>query len=160
MRELALRYVGRFATTRARLLTYLARKLRERGWESETAPDLDALADRLTELNYVDDAAYAQMKGAAMTRRGLGVRRIRSGLQADGVGEIDRAGAEDAARSSKWDAANSLARRKRIGPYATNPADPALRQKQIATFLRAGHDFATARAWVEADPDTLPERDE
>lgn len=159
LRDLALHYVGRFATTRGRLLSYLHRKVRERGWESETSPDFEALANRLAELGYVDDAAYAQMKGAAMTRRGLGVRRVRTTLQADGVAEVDREGAEDKARDEAWDAADTLARRKRIGPYALAAADPAVRQKQIATFLRAGHDFATARAWIQAAPGQFPEKE-
>ena len=32
LNELALAYVARYATSRAKLLAYLARKLRERGW--------------------------------------------------------------------------------------------------------------------------------
>ena len=43
--ELALRYVGRYATTRAKLRAYLARKLRERGWDGAREPDLDGLAE-------------------------------------------------------------------------------------------------------------------
>ncbi|MEO8723188.1 MAG: RecX family transcriptional regulator [Sphingobium sp.] len=160
LRELALRYVGRFATTRARLLTYLARKVRERGWSSEEPPAFEVLADRLVELGYINDASYAVMKGAAMARRGLGPRRIRAGLQADGVGETERAEADEQALAAKWDAANALARRKRIGPYALVRADPATYQRQIAAFVRAGHDFSTARRWVEAAPGQMPEASE
>ena len=160
LRDLALHYVGRFATTRARLAAYLARKLRERGWEGDAPPDVEAIVARMTELHYIDDAQYGVMKGAAMARRGLGPRRIRSGLQADGLDEADRQPAETQARNDAWDAAETLARRKRIGPFATTPADPAQRQKQIAMFARSGHDFATARRWVEAAPGELPDRDE
>ena len=35
LRELALRHVARFATSRGKLLAYLNRKLRERGWAGE-----------------------------------------------------------------------------------------------------------------------------
>jgi regulatory protein len=159
-RELALAYVGRFATTRARLAAYLTRKVKERGWGGDIPPDAAALAQNFADLHYVDDAGYALMKGAAMVRRGLGPRRIRAGLQADGVVEADRADAEEQARDAQWAAAAALARRKRIGPYALAPADAPLREKQIATFLRAGHDFATARRWVEAAPGEPPERAE
>lgn len=160
LRELALRYVGRFATTRARLLSYLTRKIRERGWSGESPADPDGLADRLVELRYIDDAGYAVMKGAAMARRGLGPRRIRAGLQADGVDEPDRAEAEEQANATQWDSAHALARRKRIGPYATTEIAPSARQRHIAAFLRAGHDFATARRWVEAQPGEIPEATE
>jgi len=163
LRELALAYVGRFATTRARLIRYLERKLRERGWDGENSADLDALAERFAELGYIDDAGYARMKGAAMERRGLGVRRIMQALHADGVAETDRSEAERQAKHGKWDAADILARKKRIGPYAREDDgrdDPKQREKQIAAFLRAGHDFAVARAWVDAAPGEFPERSE
>lgn len=160
LRELALRYVGRFATTQARLSAYLDRKVKDRGWGGENPPDIPALVSRMQELNYVDDEAYALMKSAAMRRRGLGGRRIRSGLRADGVGEQDRTAAEDVTAVERWDAAHNFARRKRIGPFAVQPADPAQRKKHIASFLRAGHDFATAQVWVGCLPGELPERDE
>ena len=161
LRDLALTYVGRFATTRTRLMLYLRRKLRERGWGGEGEPDLDALIARLCELGYVDDGAYARMKGAAMGRRGIGAGRVRAALSADGVAETDRAEAEEDARAGRWDAADILARRKRIGPYGAEPAhDPLQRERQIAMFIRAGHDMATARAWVDAAPGAFPERSE
>ena len=50
LRELALRYVGKYATTRAKLRQYLTRKIRERGWADGAAPDLEALAGRFAEL--------------------------------------------------------------------------------------------------------------
>lgn len=160
LRELALAYVGRFATSGARLERYLARKLRERGWAEEREPDVGALAARFTELGYLDDAAYARMKGAAMQRRGLGAARIRGALAADGIAGDDRDEALDEARAGRWQAAEVLARKKRIGPYALEKADPKLREKHLAVFLRAGHDMGTARAWVYAAPDEIPERSE
>jgi regulatory protein len=59
LQELALRYVGKYATTRAKLRTYLGRKLRERGWEGDREPDLEVLGNRFAELGYIDDASYA-----------------------------------------------------------------------------------------------------
>ena len=38
LQDLALSYVARFATTRAKLEAYLVRKLRERGWEGDDPP--------------------------------------------------------------------------------------------------------------------------
>ena len=74
LRELALHYAARFATTRLKLLRYLARKLKERGWAGDRPADVEALANRLVELDYINDAAWATMKGRAMTARGLGHR--------------------------------------------------------------------------------------
>ena len=160
LRDLALAYVGRFATSRARLTRYLRRKLRERDWAGEGEPDIEALIARCGELGYVDDEAYARMKGASMERRGLGPARVRATLAADGIGEADRLPAEDLAHAGRWDAADILARRKRIGPYGDGDKDPLRRQRHIAAFVRAGHDFDTARAWVDAEPGAFPERSE
>ena len=74
--ELALAYVGRFATSRAKLVTYLRRKVRERGWSSDVEPDLDALARRLVELGYVDDRAFAVSKSRSLTSRGHARRGV------------------------------------------------------------------------------------
>ena len=59
LEELALAYVARFATTRSKLAGYLARKLRERGWDGEDEAPVQALCERFVAAGYVDDAAYA-----------------------------------------------------------------------------------------------------
>jgi regulatory protein len=153
--ELALSYVGRFATSRAKLLAYLARKLRERGWSGDDTPPIEAVADRLVDLRYVDDEAYAAMKSGAMQRRGLGRRRISEALRHDGVSQdvSARASPDD---TERWEAAQRLARRKRIGPFATEAADRPVREKQLAAFLRAGHDLDLSRIWVNALPGEIP----
>lgn len=151
LKDLALHYLGRFASTRAKLVQYLERKLRERGWDGDTPPDLVALADRCAELGYVDDAAYAAMKGGALLRRGYGARRVEQALQAAGVKEPDRDEMRTAGRDQAVSAALAFAKRKRVGAFADQPADPDKRRKQLQAFIRAGHDFALARRIVFAD---------
>ena len=157
LRELALGYVGRFATTRARLATYLNRKLRERGWAGEGTPDLSALVERLAELGYVDDRVFALAKASALTARGYGTRRVRQALAHAGVDEEDSADGTALAQEGAAEAALRYARRRRIGPYALQQADPAAREKALAAMIRAGHDFALARAIVDANPGNPPE---
>ncbi|OYW87433.1 MAG: RecX family transcriptional regulator [Sphingobium sp. 32-64-5] len=157
LRDLALAYVGRFATSRARLARYLERKVTERGWGDEKGPDIAGLVSHFVELGYVDDGAYARMKGASMERRGLGARRIGAALRADGIGETERLDSEAQARRGAWAAAEIFARRKRIGPYAREAADRPLRDRQLAAFLRAGHSMDMARRWVDAAPGEAPE---
>ena len=151
LNDLALRYLGRFASTRAKLVQYLQRKLRERGWEGDAAPDCAALAERCAELGYVDDAVYAAMKGGSLLRRGYGARRVDQALSAAGVKEPDRAEMRAAGKDQALTAAMAFARRKRIGAFADQPADADKRRKQLQAFIRAGHDFALARALVFAD---------
>lgn len=149
--RLALRYVERFATTRAKLTAYLDRKIRERGWEGAAA-DTGAIAGRMAELGYIDDLAFAEAKARSMARRGLGARRVVQAFHAAGI-EADEAEAvapEIADRA--LEAALTLARRKRIGPFAATVPDPMLRQKQLAQMVRGGHAFALAKRIFDMAP--------
>ena len=152
LQELALRYVGKYATTRAKLRTYLARKLRERGWDGEREPDLEALAARFAELGYVDDASYALSKSRDLSARGYGRRRLAQKLHHAGVSEDDSRRAFDAAEAEAAEAALRFARRKRLGPFAATAVDRAAREKWIAAMVRAGHDFGLARAIANLTP--------
>ena len=157
LEALALHYAARFATSRAKLAAYLNRKIRERGWADEgSGPDVGALVARLTDLRYVDDEAFAAMKGAALTRRGYGARRVAQALDAAGIAGDERSTTLDRSRAAAWHAADVFARKRRIGPYATRKVEREDRQKQVAAFVRAGHDFATAALWVDADPGQVP----
>lgn len=150
--ELALRYVGRYATTRAKLRAYLARKLRERGWSESTEPDLDRIAARFCELGYIDDAAYALAKSRSLTGRGYGKQRLEEKLRIAGIEEADRAEARGHADAGAVDSALRFAERRRIGPYAGDAADPKRREKAIAAMVRAGHPFGLARAIAALRP--------
>ena len=154
LQELALRYVGKYATTRAKLRSYLARKLRERGWEGEKHPDLGMLADRFAELGYVDDAAYALGQSRSLTSRGYGKRRVGEKLRLAGVEDEDRLEADAHAARSAVEAALRFAQRRRIGPFAASAADPRQREKWIAAMVRAGHGFGMARAIAGLPPGT------
>jgi len=149
--RLALRYVERFATTRAKLATYLARKVRERGWEGAPADPM-AIADRMAALGYVDDRAFAESRARSMTRRGLGGRRITGALRAAGIGEDDAEAAAPIVAAGALDAALAFARRRRIGPFGTAPSDRPTREKQLAAMIRGGHEIALAKRIVAMEP--------
>jgi regulatory protein len=154
LEQLALHYAGRYATTRAKLAAYLHRKLRERGWDGagEGAVDVDALVARFAALRYVDDGAFALMRTASLSRRGYGARRVEENLRAAGIDEPEREAARQQAGQEQMRAAEAFARKRRIGPFAAEPADRETQQKQIAAFLRAGHGFDLARRFVQAQP--------
>ena len=156
LEELALAYVARFATTGAKLRSYLQRKVRERGWEGEeegAAPDLDALVSRFADKGYVDDAVYARARSGDLLRRGYGARRVSQQLMQAGVGEELR---EEVApgEQARREAVCALARKRRFGPFdmATADGDEAhkRREKQLAAMVRAGHDFEAARRVLDA----------
>lgn len=165
LRDLALSYAARFATTGAKLEGYLARKIRERGVAEDDGRTLDldvtGLVTRLIELGYVDDDAYARAKTRDLTARGYGARRVEQALWAAGVEEDvreDNAPGEYRCR----EAAILLATKRRFGPFA-RPAhadddeqegDPEqrrkLREKQVAAMLRAGHQYDHVRFILDA----------
>ena len=70
LERLALHYVGRYATTRAKLAAYLQRKLKERGWAGDSPPAVERLVERFSDAGYIDDAAFASARAAALQRRG------------------------------------------------------------------------------------------
>ena len=152
MRELALRYVGKYATTRAKLREYLTRKIRERGWAESGEPDLEALAARFAELGLIDDAAFALAKSRSLSARGYGKRRLADQLRRAGVDDADGADASAHADDEAVDAALRLAQRRRIGPFADVAADPAQREKWIAALVRAGHGFTLANVIARLEP--------
>jgi regulatory protein len=145
LERLALRYVERYATTRARLRQYLARKLRERGWEGPEVPPIDSLAERMAELRYVDDRVFAENKAAAMGRRGLGTRRVEEALRHAGVAAADVEAVADASADEAVESALRFAKRRRIGPFSAAAADRDMARKQVAAMVRAGH--APSVAW-------------
>lgn len=149
--RLALRYVERFATTRGKLVDYLTRKVRERGWEGPPA-DPKGVAGRMAELGYVDDRAFAEMRAASLARRGLGAARVEQALRQARVGEEDAEAVRPVVAEQAVATALAFARRRRIGPFAAAPADRAQREKQIAAMVRAGHPFGLVRRVVETEP--------
>jgi regulatory protein len=159
LEELALRYVGRYATSRAKLVGYLARKVRERGWNGSDVPDFEAIASRFCELGYVDDAAYALAKSQSLTNRGYGKRRLEERLRTAGIGEEGTA-AREHADAHAVDAALRFAERRRIGPFGSSGGDPHQREKAIAAMVRAGHSFSLARTIVSWPEGVAIDRDE
>lgn len=157
LERLALRYVERFATTRGRLTAYLLRKIRERGWEGDTA-DPAALAQKLADLGYIDDRAFGEARAAALARRGFGLRRVTGALREAGLTEEDRAAIVPDVAMRAVETALAFARRRRIGPFARVPCDRAEREKHIAAMIRGGHDVTLARRIAMMAPEEALDR--
>lgn len=149
LEELGLAYVARFSTTRAKLESYLRRKLAERGWVDEEEPPLAALVDRLCDAGYVDDAAYARIKRGSLLRRGYGGRRVDQALGAAGIASELRAALRPDPGAERR-AALTFAKKRGLGPFGREPLDRVGREKQLAAMLRAGHRLDSARELVDA----------
>jgi regulatory protein len=160
LRELGLRYVGKYATSRAKLAAYLQRKIRERGWSEEQSPDIAKIAKGFAALGYVDDAAFALSQSRSLGARGYGKRRLTDKLRVAGIEEVDRIAAARHADAQAVDTAVRFAQRRRIGPFATLPGDIGQRQKWIAAMIRAGHNLAISRAISAMLPGTPIDADQ
>jgi regulatory protein len=154
LQALALHYAARYATTAAKLRTYLQRKLRDRPWEGTSPPDAATLVARLVDLGYVDDAAWAAAKRRTMNNRGLGPRRVTQALHAAGISAVDAEpeATDDDTPDSTIASALHFARRRRLGAFAREGAasDPANARRALAAMLRAGHDHGVARRVLAA----------
>lgn len=153
LEELALAYVGRFATTRAKLTSYLRRKLAEKGWAGAGLPEVEPLAERLARLGYLDDSAFALAKARTLGQRGYGERRVDLALRQAGVDERDGAPAKAVANSGATAAAIRYAQRRRIGPFAAQQVDLKGRARALSAMIRAGHPFDIARRLVDLPPE-------
>lgn len=154
LHRLALHYVGRYATTSAKLGFYLRRKVQERGWGDSDTANIDEIVERCVALGYVDDRAFAETRSASLSRRGYGERRIVAALRGAGItGDLAAEVMPDEAAAVE--AAQTYARRKRLGEYGDSVVDPKLRQKQFAAMLRAGHSFDLAKRFTSAVTEEL-----
>lgn len=160
LNELALHYVGKYATTRAKLTSYLSRKVRERGWDGAEEPGIERIVQRFAETGLVDDASYALSKSRSLSERGYGGGRVRMALRAAGVDEEDGAAAQELAEEQAVDAAVKFARRRRLGPFADGTSDRKEKERAIGAMVRAGHGFDLARAIVNLSPDGELDLDE
>lgn len=152
LRQLALHYVGKYATTQSKLASYLSRKIRERGWDDERSADINGLTEQFTSLGYINDAQFAEARSRSFVRRGFGGRRLNEDLRASGIGDADAIHAKAHMEDSIFTAAENFARRKRLGPFAQEAAPPEKRHKHLNAFLRAGHSFELAKRFVYAEP--------
>ncbi len=155
LRDLALHYVGRFAVTERKLVDYLNRKLRERGWEEGTAPPAGFVADiarDMVRLGVVNDSSVATMVVGQAHRKGFGERRARQMLHMKGVGADDAAQALGEEPETPMALALRFAEKRGLGPYRRSgkTADPKMVQREVSALVRAGHSISLAARIVRA----------
>jgi regulatory protein len=155
LEQLALNYVGRYATTRKKLKDYLQRKVRQRGWTTETPAPIDQIVQKMAEARYVDDKAFAAAKSGNLLRRGYGIGRIKSALSMAGIHKDDAAPCLDLNMEDQVSAAIALAQRRKIGPFSKHPMTAEQQRKHIAILCRAGHSYDIARRIIDQIDDFI-----
>lgn len=158
----ALFYLERFATSRANLKRVMMRRVERSARHHGTDPDegaqiIEDLLDKFERLGLLDDAAYAEMRVRGLRRRGASKRMITAQLRQKGLaGEAIEAALEaheeeSDAENSELEAAVTLARKRRLGPFRPAEAGKENREKDLATLARAGFSYDTALAVIDAE---------
>ncbi|MDY0873429.1 regulatory protein RecX [Dongia rigui] len=156
--QIALDYLARFATSAKRVEDMLTRRIRRSAHfhGDDPAPLLAAIPVVIAKLQrnrFLDDAAFAGMKAASLTRRGTSKRQIGAKLAQLGVAAETRGAAIDGLREEFGNvdeaAAIAYAKRRRLGRYRARHIAGEQRLEQakrdLAAMARAGFSYDLAK---------------
>jgi regulatory protein len=160
----ALFYLERYSSSAENLRRVLDRKLR-RSIQEHGVPDaaegaawIAALLARLQHNNLLNDRAFAESRVRRLYAEGKALGRIRQTLAAKGVAKVDIEAAlerlQDEAHTpiSDLPAAATFARKRKLGPYRSDPAErAAMRQKDLGALARRGFSQAVAMKVLNAE---------
>jgi regulatory protein len=165
--NVALQYLARFAASEAALRRVLQNRIRRAGLQhpdfaadpdrqAKLSAAIETIIDRHRASGALNDAAYAEIKVRGLRGRGRSRRMIAQKLMSQGVDSTivgDALVAFDDGNepeAAEFSAAQSLARRRKLGPYRTADLndDGARRkatQKDFAALARAGFSMGVIR---------------
>jgi regulatory protein len=146
LREAALNYLARYATTEAGLRLALHRRIDR--WMREAAgrddvteraaaakASVPGIVARMVELGLLNDAAFAESRARGLALSGRSRRAIAARLMAKGI-DTERAHAVlPEGEQSELVSALILARKRRIGAFRTVAED---RNRELGVLARAG----------------------
>ncbi|MDF2692290.1 MAG: Regulatory protein recX [Labilithrix sp.] len=176
LHEAALAYLARGSATAATLTRVLDRKVAN--WARKAAraardpevvassvascrESIGAIVARFREVGLINDAAYAKSRARSLSRSGRSRRAIAAHLATKGVDSETARQALPESAETELAAAIAFARKRRIGPYAREAADPrdrAAKQKALAAMARAGFGWSTCERALGMDRDEADER--
>ena len=156
----ALHHLRRYAASTAQLRRVLMRRvdrsLRVHGGDrDEAARWVEALLEKLVRGGLLDDAALARAKSDALRAAGKSARMVALKLQQKGLAEelVEAHVLRIRDEVPELEAARTLARRKRLGPYC---ADVGLRRerrlKHLAALARAGFGYDVCKQVIDGEP--------
>lgn len=160
LNQLALRYVSRYAASRAMLARVLQNHVTKyiranpSAERAAFAAPVKTVLDKAEKLGWVNDAELAGALLREAKRAGYSRQKTAQKLQAKGIGR-EMAGALLASHfadaEEEWKAALTFARAKKLGPYNHKPAaDP---KKDMAKLCRAGFPLSIVRKVMKAEVD-------
>lgn len=159
LRNAALFYLERFATSRVNLFRVLERRAfkshTHHGTDMEEARGwIESLLDELENKGFLNDRAYAEGRALALQRRGTAPRMIAMKLREKGLSNahieqaLETLSAENGPDLERISAIR-LAKRRRLGPWRSPEKREAFREKDMAALARAGFSYDLAREIIE-----------
>ena len=157
----ALYYLSRYATSAENLRRVMMLKVMRSARHHGTNPEdgaalIEAMIGRFLGSGLLDDGAYARARAQSLHRRGNSARVIRGKLKQKGVDDDIIAAALDARSEDTEDgedpeltAAVTLAKRRRLGPFAAQKPSQEKREKHLAALARAGFSYDVARRVID-----------
>ncbi len=149
-------HLARFAATETSLTRILHRKLDR--WAAtadreHAPPELAAARMAVAEIvrqlvasGAVNDAQFAEIRARSLIRSGRSRRAVSAHLAARGVAPELAAAALPADEGHELAAALIHARKRRLGPWRTQPATPETLRRELGSLARAGFSGAIATA--------------
>jgi regulatory protein len=167
LREAAMNYLARYATTESGLRMVLHRRIDR--WAREASDEnadreghavaakaaVPAIVARMVELGLVNDAAFAENRARGLARGGRSRAAITARLMAKGIDREQARSALPEDDGGELVSALILARKRRLGPFRA-PLDAGRdrerRDKEMGLLARAGfpRDIAIAALAMEA----------
>jgi regulatory protein len=161
LREAALNYLARYATTEAGLRLVLLRRIdrwvrqagdREDAGERAAAAraTVPAIIARMVELGLLNDAAFAESRARGLALSGRSRRAITARLIAKGINADQVRDALPEEEGGELAAALILTRKRRIGPFRKAEPD---QNRELGVLARAGfsRDIALRALGMETD---------
>jgi regulatory protein len=146
LREAALNYLARYATTEVALRRVLERRIdrwahqavgRDDAGEHVAAAKaiIPAIVARMVELGLINDAAFAEARARGMALSGRSRRMIAAKLMAKGIAPDQAREVVPEHQGGELASALILARKRRIGPFRRAESD---RNRELGVLARAG----------------------
>ena len=164
LRNVALWYMERYASSSANLKAVLMRRVRlssayHGSDPAEGAGMVEAVVQRYTEAGILNDRLFAETRVRSLVSRGTSTKMIRRKLMEKGVSSDDIDAALDEVldqENGELTSAARYARRRRIGPYRLPEKREDNRDRDIAALARQGFGFGIAAKVVDAEsPEAL-----
>ncbi|MBD1545797.1 regulatory protein RecX [Roseibium aggregatum] len=154
----AIHYLDRYSSSLENLRKVLTRKVKRAATANGRAPEefreiVDQVVEKCRRAGMVDDRTYAETKLAGLRRRGRSKRQIEATLASKGVDRDLIATVVDQDNTSDLEAAQTYARRRKLGPWRTRGQREERREKDMAALCRAGYSYDIARKVIDAADD-------